>query len=210
MKCPVSWPTTANRSWPSASISATRSAARVPVSYPAAGLSDRPMPRWSTVMTSKSRASAGITRRHAYQFSGQPCTSSSGGPSPPMTACRRTLPASMNRLLNVRLNPAGRCGGRGRRQRRRRALKPRVLAALAYASEGASPAASVAPASPANQRREIPCSASETDPGPSGVGRRVEDELMTDLPLGRPDGLWLVTAQACSSRLPVAPVWPLV
>src|SRR5215218_6129081 len=31
---PVSWPTTANRSWPSASISATRSPARVPVSYP--------------------------------------------------------------------------------------------------------------------------------------------------------------------------------
>src|SRR5215211_616624 len=34
MKYPVSWPTTANRSWPRASISATRSPARVPVSYP--------------------------------------------------------------------------------------------------------------------------------------------------------------------------------
>ena len=30
-------------------------------------------------MTSKSWASAGISKRHAYQFSGQPCTSSSGG-----------------------------------------------------------------------------------------------------------------------------------
>ena len=49
------------------------------------------MPRWSTAMTSKSRASAGISRRQAYQVSGQPWTSSSGGPSPPMTACRRTL-----------------------------------------------------------------------------------------------------------------------
>ena len=38
------------------------------------------MPRWSTAMTSKSRASAGISRRQAYQVSGQPCTSSSGGP----------------------------------------------------------------------------------------------------------------------------------
>jgi hypothetical protein len=46
-------------------------------------------------MTSKSRASSGITRRHAYQFSGQPCTSSSGGPSPPMTACWCSSPVSM-------------------------------------------------------------------------------------------------------------------
>ena len=39
----------------------------------------------------RSAASAGITRRQAYQFSGQPCTSSSGGP---MTACRRNSPVS--------------------------------------------------------------------------------------------------------------------
>ena len=68
------------------------------------------MPRWSTAMTSKSRASAGITRRQAYQVSGQPCTSSSGGPSPPMTACRRSSPVSMYRLVNVSVNPAGRFG----------------------------------------------------------------------------------------------------
>jgi len=43
----------------------------------------------------QSRASAGITRRHAYHVSGQPCTSSSGGPSPPMTACMRSSPESM-------------------------------------------------------------------------------------------------------------------
>src|SRR4051794_40730172 len=68
------------------------------------------MPRWSTAMTSKSRASAGISRRHAYHVSGQPCTSSSGGPSPPMTACWRSSPVSMNRLVNVSVNPGGRFG----------------------------------------------------------------------------------------------------
>src|SRR5215213_2749982 len=82
-------------------------------------------------MTSKSRASAGISRRQAYQFSGQPCTSSSGGPSPPMTACWRSPPAFTYRLVNVSVNPSGRFG------------------------------------------------APETEPGPSGVGRWVEDELTT-------------------------------
>src|SRR5262245_37288414 len=80
---PVSWPTKANRWWPSAAISETRSPARVPVSYPSSGLSESPMPRWSTAITRKSLASAGITRRQAYQVWGQPCTSSRGGPSPP-------------------------------------------------------------------------------------------------------------------------------
>src|SRR5215212_1567131 len=68
------------------------------------------MPRWSGAMTSKSRASAGISRRQAYQFSGQPCTSSSGGPSPPMTACWRSPPAFTYRLVNVSVNPSGRFG----------------------------------------------------------------------------------------------------
>src|SRR5215472_12287743 len=81
-------------------------------------------------MTSKSRASAGITRRQAYQVSGQPCTSSSGGPSPPMTACRRSSPVSTYPLVNVSVNPAGRFG------------------------------------------------APDTEPGPPGVGRSAEDELM--------------------------------
>jgi hypothetical protein len=44
------------------------------------------------------------------QFSGQPWTSSSGGPSPPMTACWRSPPASTYRLVNVSVNPAGRFG----------------------------------------------------------------------------------------------------
>ncbi len=48
--------------------------------------------------------------RQAYQVCGQPCTSSNSGPSPPMTACRRTSPVSMYRLVNVSVNPAGRCG----------------------------------------------------------------------------------------------------
>src|SRR5664280_2261463 len=74
----------ANRWWPNASMSATRSSARVPESYPPAGFPDSPIPRWSTATTWKSWASAGISRRHAYQVSGQPCTSSKGGPSPPM------------------------------------------------------------------------------------------------------------------------------
>src|SRR4051794_25111300 len=68
------------------------------------------MPRWSTAMTSKFRASPGIRGRHAYQLSGQPCTSSSGGPSPPMTACRRSAPASTYRLVNVSVNPSARFG----------------------------------------------------------------------------------------------------
>jgi hypothetical protein len=106
----VSNPAIANRWWPSASMSATRSAARVPRSYPSRGLSDSPIPRWSTAITSKSRASAGITSRHWYQVWGQPCTSSSGGPSPPMTACRRTSPVSTYRLVNVSLNAFGRPG----------------------------------------------------------------------------------------------------
>src|SRR3954447_20404137 len=110
MKCPTSWPATANRWWPSASISAARSLASVALSYPSWGLSVLPMPRWSTAMTSKSRASAGITIRQANQFSGQPCTSSSGGPSPPMTACWRSPLASMYRLLNVSGKPAGGVG----------------------------------------------------------------------------------------------------
>jgi len=58
---------------------------------PLRGLSVSPMPRWSTAMTVKSRASA---RHHqtAYQFSGQTCTSSAG-PAPPITTCRRSPPA---------------------------------------------------------------------------------------------------------------------
>jgi hypothetical protein len=58
----------------------------------------------------KARARADIMSRQAYQVSGQPCTSSSGGPSPPMTACRRTSAASTYRLANVSENPAGRLG----------------------------------------------------------------------------------------------------
>jgi hypothetical protein len=42
----------------------------------------------------KSLASVGISIRHAYQVCGQPCTSSSGGPTPPVTACSRTSPVS--------------------------------------------------------------------------------------------------------------------
>src|SRR6516162_1133906 len=106
----MSWPATANRWWPSASISATRSPARAPVSYPPAGLPDSPHPRWSGATTEKPRASPGITRRQAYQVSGQPCTSSGGGPSPPVTTCWRSSPVSMYRLVNVPVNPAGRLG----------------------------------------------------------------------------------------------------
>src|SRR5262249_5274132 len=107
---PPSVPYGANRRCPSASISATRSLARVAVSYPPWGLPDRPIPRWSTATTEKSRASAGISMRQAYQVCGQPCTSSSGGPPPPVTACRRTSPVSTYRLVNVSVNPSGRFG----------------------------------------------------------------------------------------------------
>src|SRR5271165_4680165 len=107
---PVSCPATANRSWPSASISAARSPARVPVSYSSPGLPDSPQPRWSGTITVKSRASAGMTSRQAYQVWGQPCTSSNGGPSPPVTTCWRRSPVSTYRLMNVPVNPSGRCG----------------------------------------------------------------------------------------------------
>ena len=100
------------------------------MSYPSWGLSDSPMPRWSTAMTKKSRASVGISIRQAYQVWGQPWISSSGGPPPPVTACRRSSPVSMYRLVNVPVNPAGRFG------------------------------------------------APDTEPGPSGVGRSAEDELI--------------------------------
>jgi hypothetical protein len=82
----------------------------VALSYPPSGLPDSPIPRWSTATTQKSRASAGISIRHAYQVWGQPCTSSSGGPPPPVTACKRSPPASTYRLVNVSVNPAGRPG----------------------------------------------------------------------------------------------------
>ena len=42
------------------------------MSYPSRGLSDSPIPRWSTAMTSKSSASVGMILRQAYQVSGQP------------------------------------------------------------------------------------------------------------------------------------------
>lgn len=80
------------------------------MSYPSWGLSVRSMPRWSTAMTVKFLASAGISRRQAYQVSGQPCTSSSAGPSPPMTTCWRRPLAWTNRLLKVLVNPGGRFG----------------------------------------------------------------------------------------------------
>jgi hypothetical protein len=67
--------------------------------------------------------------RQAYQVWGQPWTSGSGGPPPPVTACRRSSPVSAYRLVNVPVNPSGRFG------------------------------------------------APETEPGPSGAGRRASDEL---------------------------------
>jgi hypothetical protein len=67
MGMPVSTPAMANRPWPSVSIKATRSAARVPASLPRGGLSESPIPRWSTATTWKSRARVGMSSRHAYQ-----------------------------------------------------------------------------------------------------------------------------------------------
>ena len=56
------------------------------------GLTEGPVPRWSGAMTWKSRASAGMISRQPYQVWGQPCTSSNGGPSPPVTTCWRRSP----------------------------------------------------------------------------------------------------------------------
>ena len=96
-------------------MSATRSLASVAESYPLFGLSVSPMPRWSTAMTVKSRASAGISARYWYQFWGQPWMSSSGGPSPPITTCWRSPPVLTYLLVNVLLKPGGRCGASGGR-----------------------------------------------------------------------------------------------
>src|SRR5690348_13277590 len=118
-------------------------------------MSDSPIPRWSTATTEKSRASVGISIRQAYHVWGQPCTSSSGGPSPPVTACRRSSPVSTYRLVNVPVNPAGRFG------------------------------------------------APEAEPGPSGVGERVVDEVMGSPHTGL-DGLVKARADAHRPRLVLA------
>jgi hypothetical protein len=52
----------------------------------------------------------GMSMRQAYQVWGQPWTSSSGGPWPPVTACRRSCPVSTKRLVKVSVNPSGRFG----------------------------------------------------------------------------------------------------
>src|SRR6266508_1785202 len=62
----------------------------------------RPRPR-ATVLTRR-------LRPHPTAFLGQTHTCSSGGPSPPMTACWRSSPASMYRLVKMSVNPAGRFG----------------------------------------------------------------------------------------------------
>jgi len=54
-----------------------------------------------------SRASAGIASRQAYQVCGHPPTSSSGGPSPPVTACSRSPFSSTSRLVKTSVNPSG-------------------------------------------------------------------------------------------------------
>src|SRR5215470_2604250 len=61
-------------------------------------------------MTLKFFASVGISKRHWYQVCGQPWINRSGGPSPPITACRRRPLASTYRLVNVLANPSGRYG----------------------------------------------------------------------------------------------------
>ena len=71
---------------------------------------DSPHPRWSGTTTEKPRANSVITSRQAYHVCGQPCTSSNGGPSPPVTTCWRRPPVSTYRLVNVPVNPVGRFG----------------------------------------------------------------------------------------------------
>lgn len=51
-----------------------------------------------------------MARRQLYQNWGQLGRSSSGGPSPPTTACRVTSPVVTVRLVKVSVNPAGRPG----------------------------------------------------------------------------------------------------
>ena len=49
-----------------------------------------------------------VGMRQAYQVCGQPCTSSSGGPSPPVTACRRRSPVSEHVAAGERAGEPGR------------------------------------------------------------------------------------------------------
>ena len=105
---PVSVPDRANRVWPSASSSATRSPVRVPCRT-----------RRGACRTARSRAGRRRWLRSpgpapasasawAYQVRGQPCTSRSGGPSPPMTSCMRRSRASTHRLVNESVKPSTR------------------------------------------------------------------------------------------------------
>src|SRR6185312_4941783 len=48
--------------------------------------------------------------RHWYQVCGHPWISSTAGPDPPTTACRRVPPTSTYRLVNLSPKPAGRSG----------------------------------------------------------------------------------------------------
>src|SRR3954454_14075414 len=208
MKYPVSCPTTANRWRPNASISETRSAARVARSYPSGGLSVSPIPRWSTAMTVKSRAKVGITKRHAYQFSGQPCTSSSGGPSPPMTTCWRMPLASTKRLSKVLANPRGSFGALDTDPKLCGPLSevPPRAGAAAAAVDGAQlpnadiPATAATPLVKARRERPVrdTCDGDVSLPSVGGSGGEVFMEVPFDDALARVDKIHRGHVAVCS------------
>ena len=85
---PRSWPTTANRAWPSARMSATHSRAIARLEYGSwsgvvGGLDDSPWPRRSGHTTVCAAASSGATRSQVAWVRGCPCSSRSGGLEPP-------------------------------------------------------------------------------------------------------------------------------
>jgi hypothetical protein len=69
---------------------------------PAGGRSLSPQPRGSGAITWCRPAWTGIRCRHSYQVCGQPCSSTTGSPSPAATQCIRISPTCPNSCLTSR------------------------------------------------------------------------------------------------------------
>src|SRR5262245_52807459 len=133
-------------------------------------------------MTVKSRASAGITRRHWYQVCGQPWTISSGGPAPPITACNRTPVASMYRLLNTSTNPRARFGAPAAEPGPRGDGREAALLAAAESRGRRLPAVTAAEAARTFLRVSVTDFDIEDPPAGERVEARVHDLCKTRTP----------------------------
>src|SRR4051794_25418674 len=100
------------RSIPSASSSATASAANGGGASREPGVSPQPRRRLWGAMSRWSPASSGMTRRHSHQCWGQPWRSSTGSPAPASATCRRTPGSWTSRCSTP--GAGGRGSGTGR------------------------------------------------------------------------------------------------